>query len=482
MMWRVAVVGLGKLGACIAACFARKGVAVTGVDVSPRTVQLVNDGIPPVFEPGLAEMMAMSRANLVATTDFCAAITQSDASFIVVPTPSDDDGGFSLRHVEEAARFVGRALRGSNDYHVVVLTSTVLPGATQSTVLPILEAESGRRCGEDFGLCYSPEFIALGTVMRDFLNPDFVLIGESDQRAGRRLADLYKCICENQPPVMRMNFVNAELAKISLNSFVTMKISFANTLAALCERLPGGDVDVVTGAVGMDSRIGLRYLKGGVGYGGPCFPRDNRAFAHLAHLLGEEALLAEATDSCNRSVLARLVTHVTSEAPCEGTVAILGLAYKPNSTVVEASQGLEVADQLSSEGFRVVVYDPVALDEARRRLGDRVSYGSSVEAAVQGADVVLLANPDPAFRDIHLADGANGGRPVVIDAWRMLRRHDDGSGPAYVPLGVGPRVDVEARSERDGWSEIRPQNRAGARGWSTRSRREHVPRFKSVRR
>src|SRR5205823_399946 len=153
------------------------------------------------------------------------------------------------------------------------LTSTVLPGSTRYGLLPVLEGASGKRCGRDFGLCYSPEFIALGTVIKDFLRPDFLLIGESDSAAGDQLQDLYRDVCETQPPVARMSWVNAELTKIAVNTYVTMKITFANSLAMLCQRLPGGDIDAVTSALGLDSRIGPRYLKAGLGYGGPCFPR-----------------------------------------------------------------------------------------------------------------------------------------------------------------------------------------------------------------
>ncbi|MDQ6898003.1 MAG: nucleotide sugar dehydrogenase [Candidatus Dormibacteraeota bacterium] len=436
---RIAVVGLGKLGACVAASFAYKGFTVCGVDVSPSTVARVNEGAPPVFEPGLEQIMAASRGRFDATLDYGEAVRGSEATFIVVPTPSDENGAFSLRHVTEAARSVGRALRESAGYHVVVLTSTVLPGGTGSIVLPILEQESGKSCGRDFGLCYSPEFIALGTVIRDFLNPDFVLIGESDPRAGTALASLYRTVCDNRPEIARMNLVNAELAKIAVNTFVTLKISFANMLAALAERIPACDVDVVTSALGLDSRIGSRYLKGGVGYGGPCFPRDNRALAYMAVQLGERALLAEATDAYNQTIVPRLAGYARAHAPRGGRIAVLGVSYKPGSNVVEASQGLELARLLAEEGFQVAVFDPLALDSARRQLGDRVTYLDSLESAVGDADVAVIVNPDPAFRGLQRHVSENGANCVLIDAWRLLRGLDGGVHQNYVPLGIGPQ-------------------------------------------
>src|SRR5205823_12620091 len=255
-MTSVSIVGLGKLGACMAACIAAKGHSVVGVDCNRSTIQLVNSGQPPVFEPSLAEKMREAGSRLSATEDYTHAILESEATFVVVPTPSEDHGGFSLRYVEEAMQEIGRALKQKSEYHLVVLTSTVLPGSCEYSVLPLLEDAAGKRCGRDFGFCYHPEFIALGSVIRDFLNPDFVLIGEFDAPSGERLAALYDQVCENRPPVVRLGVINAEMAKVAVNTFVTMKITFANMLAAMCEEISIGDVDEVVRAIGLDTRIG----------------------------------------------------------------------------------------------------------------------------------------------------------------------------------------------------------------------------------
>ena len=434
-MKSVSVVGLGKLGACVAACFAHKGFQVVGVDVSPKTIELVNQGRAPIFEPGLDEMLSASRSRIRATSDYDDAVASTDATLIVVPTPSEDHGGFSLRYAIEAARGIGKAMHKKASYHLVVLTSTVLPGSTEYGIRPVLEAESGRKCGEEFGLCYSPEFIALGSVIKDFLNPDFLLIGESDERAGALLTKLYEQVVDTSSPVARMNFVNAELAKISVNTYVTMKISFANMLAALCEQLPGGDVDQVTGALGLDSRIGPRYLKGAVGYGGPCFPRDNQALAYLARQLGYPAAFAEATDDYNQGLLGRMAAKVTANLPRGGKAVILGLSYKPDSNVVEDAAGLLLAGKLAADGIAVTVFDPIAMDNARLALGDSVTYAETLEDALAGAAVIFVSNPDRAFAAIDPTNLA--GNPVLIDAWRMFRSKAGALGSRnYQALGV----------------------------------------------
>ena len=451
-MTSVSVVGLGKLGACMAACFAARGHIVTGVDCSISTIQLINSGKPPVFEPALAEKIAESSSRLKATEDYTEAMLNSDVTFVVVPTPSEEHGGFSLQYVEKAVQQIGAVLRQKNEYHLVVLTSTVLPGSCEYSVLPILEEASGKRCGQHFGFCYHPEFIALGSVIRDFLNPDFILIGEADAASGDKLAAFYQNVCENHPPVARVSLINAELAKIAVNTFVTMKISFANTLAAICEQLPGGDVDEVVRAIGLDTRIGSRYLKGALGYGGPCFPRDNVALAYLARGLGLRAALAEATDEYNRTIVPRLVNRIESLS-IQGTVAVLGMGYKPDTTVIEESQGLELARQLAARGLNVLVYDPRTLDNARQALGDAVRYGASLEDCVRQADLLVLTTPDREFARLHTDSCPLRPGQAVFDAWRILRGQFESNGEVgYLPLGVADHDEALVARLQDLWS------------------------------
>lgn len=439
---RISVIGLGKLGAPLAAVLAHKGHTVIGVDVNERVVCLIDQGTAPVFEPGLDALIKASRERLSATTDYNLAIANTDVTFIIVPTPSDENGAFSLRYVLAAAESIGKALRSKDDFHLVVLTSTVMPGATGGEVLPALELHSGKRCGRDFGLCYSPEFIALGSVIRDMLNPDFILIGESDLRSGDILSAIYRNLCDNNPPIARMNFVNAELTKLAVNTFVTTKISYANMVAQICERLPGADADTVTSALGLDSRIGRKYLKGAIGYGGPCFPRDNLAFAYLARQLGTQAVLAEATDRLNRAQVLRLAEVVLSRLPNGGRVGILGLSYKPNTDVVEESQGVELARYLLSRGISVILYDPAAIDNARVALGNSAIFVSSAEECARQADVVVLTTPWDEFKSLsptHL--NHSNGRPVLVDCWRILDRQQYEPVAEYVALGTGPCLD-----------------------------------------
>jgi UDPglucose 6-dehydrogenase len=420
----ISVVGLGKLGAPLAAVLADRGHHVVGVDSSPDAVNAINEGRGPVQEPGLDALVAAGRSRLTATTDGAAAAASSEATFIIVPTPSLPSGLFSTKYVLDAIDTIGRGLRRTTAYHLVVVTSTVAPGTMDADIAPALERASGRRLGTSLGLCYNPEFIALGSVIRDMQNPDFVLIGESDRRAGDTLEQIQRSVVGDSTPVRRMNLVNAEVAKIAVNTYVTTKISYANMLSELCEHLPGGDVSVVTDAIGLDKRIGTRFFKAALGYGGPCFPRDNAAFLAVARARGVNGDIAAATDTVNRRQVSRLAATVESYlAGTDQRVAVLGLSYKPDTNVVEESQGVMLANRLASDGKVVTVFDPAALDNAATFLAPSVQPAASLADCVTAADVVVVTVAWPQFRDLStLIATLPRRRRVIVDCWRIIDR------------------------------------------------------------
>ena len=439
----VSVVGLGKIGASMVAAIASRGGAVVGVDANPDAVDLVNAGRAPVHEHNLESTLEANMARIRATLDVGDAIKHSSITFVIVPTPVDHRGAVTLEHVSRACADIGRALATKPTYHIVVLTSTVLPGATRGSLLPILEQESGKRAGLDFGLCYSPPIIALGSVIRDFLNPDFTLIGELDRRSGDYLESYYAEVMANSPLCKRMSIENAELAKIAINSFVTMKITFANLLGALCEHIPGGDVDIVTNAVGADRRVGDRYFKGGLGYAGPSFPRDNVALAFFAQEVGEQAMLPRSTDAINAGMPQRVADRVSALAAPGSTIAILGLAFKPRSHIIEASQSVALARLLRERGHDVIGFDPLVREvpdvEGLRIVRD-------VDDCLEAADTLVIATPDPAFASLTASSLLGRDRPlVVIDCWRHARGLASAPGVTYVALG---RASAETGTER----------------------------------
>lgn len=428
----ICVVGLGKLGSPLAAVLASKGHNVIGVDLNAYFVDALNAGRAPVIEPQLQELIDQSKGRLRATRDYEDAVPKTDISFIIVPTPSDENGVFTNRFVLDAVRAIGAALKTTDRYHVVNITSTVMPGSTEGEIRQALEESSGRTVGKDVGLTYNPEFIALGSVVRNMLYPDMILLGESDPRAGDVLEAVYKISTNNNPPIQRMNLVNAEITKISVNTYVTTKISFANMLAEICEGLAGADVQVVTQALGKDTRIGGKYLQGALGFGGPCFPRDNIAFGKMAERVGARADIALAGEAINKHQIERITKLVRKNLDASREVAVLGMSYKPDTPVVEESQGVMIAHDLAASGVSVVVYDPLAMEGARWALKDNVRYAQTLDDAIGNASTIVIATPSKEYADA----AAKLRRPgvTVIDCWRVLGA-EPGDGVIHVGRG-----------------------------------------------
>jgi len=421
-MTKLSVFGLGKLGCPMLAVFADSGYNVVGCDVNESFVNSVNQGIVPVDEPGVQELLENNQGNFSATSDVKLAVDQTQASFIIVPTPSGEDGFFINDYVVDAVAQIGTALRHKTEYHLVVVTSTVMPGSTEGIIKRALEDASGRKVGPQLGLCYSPEFIALGTVVRDMQHPDIVLVGQSDEKAGDLLESVMLKVVKSNPECHRMNFVCAELAKISINTFVTTKISYANMLAELCDALPGADVEMVTTAIGGDTRIGKKYLKGAIGYGGPCFPRDNKAFSSLGRRLEVSVDLAEATDLINDHQVQRFVRLVRSHVRPGSCIAILGLSYKPDTSVSTESQSFGLAAALLQD-YKILLSDPCC--SWCQDLEDLTSMGVSFQRdyvhVVPDADAIIIMTPWRDYQGLSSTLAEHDKLSVtVIDPWRVV--------------------------------------------------------------
>lgn len=436
------VIGMGKLGLGMAACLADKEYRVIGVDTNRAVVDAINEGYSPLYEPGLKKLMVQVKGRLTATDDYKQAVDSSGIIFIFVGTPSEPDSSFSTKDVEAVTRSIAPHLKNRRDFPVVVLRSTVLPGVCDDVIKPLLEDISGRKCGKDFGLCHNPEILALGSVIHDFLNPDVVIIGESDAKSGEILSGIYQKTCENNPPVVRTTLHNAELAKVALNVFLTMKMSFANTLAEMCERIPGGDVDAVSRILGYNSAIGRKFLTGAIGYGGPCFPRDTRAFAAFAGKSSTQAKLIQAAEEVNEMQAGRVIemTKRKLRSLKDKNIAVLGLTYKPNTDIVLESDSLKIAGALIQQGAGVAVYDPAGMENVRKALRqDNIRYAESAVDCLKDADLCILATPWEEFKALRPGDFVgNMKRPVLLDCWRMFNRPEFTDKLDYLAVGLNP--------------------------------------------
>ena len=434
----ISVIGLGKLGLCTAACFASAGHVVYGFDLNDYFRNELKSRRNPIEETGLTELLESAWETLHIVDSYEAALQHSDITLIIVPTPSLPDGRFTNDYLVNVLEGMAPALRAKNGFHIVDVVSTVMPGSCDAILKPLLEKATGKCCGTDFGLVYNPEFIALGSVIRNFLNPDMVLIGASDERSGSVVRELYASTCRTKPAMAVMSLVNAEITKISLNCYVTMKISYANGLAAICEQVPGADVDVITAAIGADSRVGSKCLKGGLGFGGPCFPRDNLAFQSFAEEFGAEALLGKAVVAVNNSIPERLYNRIAGHCAPPAKVALLGLSYKAETHIIEESHSIMLARALVAAGYHVSMHDPKALDAVSEQFGDKVTcLADPYECLTGSAAIALLTDwPEYGLLDwLRISKIVDAGT-LVLDSWRLVKDKDMSSF-AYAPVGVG---------------------------------------------
>jgi UDPglucose 6-dehydrogenase len=428
----VSVFGLGKVGHTLACCLAAAGNDVIGYDSAPSVVEAIDGGTYVSAEAGVSERLFAAAGRFVATSSAEFAVRNTDVTMVIVPTPSNALGGFSLRFVLDAVRQIGAAIKGKASPHVVALVSTVLPGASQRYVVPALESAAGRRVSAGLGFCYNPSFIALGEIVNGLEAPNYVLIGEADTASGNVIEALHRSMLRSETPIARMTPLEAEVAKIASNTYETTRVAFANMLFAVCSELPGADVDRITGA--LSHRLGRRFFKGAVPYGGPCWPRDNRAFAAFMDAIGVPSLIPRTIDAANEEHGRYILRKVLAATDRGEAVGLLGLSYKPGTHVVEQSFGIHLAEWLLEDRRSVVAWDPLATSEARSVLGERVSYARDAEECLAASRVIVIVNP---MRDFEATDWSHASERVVLDPWRCLSPAAVERIGTYVPMGRG---------------------------------------------
>ena len=398
MTKRLSVIGLGKLGLCTMACLAGAGYRVIGMDSDENHIVDLNSGKINNPEPGLIDILKAGDPDIRFTSDIDYAVTDSEISFIIVPTPSNGDGAFSNRYIMDVFTKAAPVIKKKSGYHLINIVSTVMPGSFDNEFIPFIEKITGKRVGREIGLTYNPEFIALGSVIENFLNPDLVLIGESDQKSGNLLAEIYSNVCHNTPSIQQTSIPNAEIVKLAINCFCTMKISFANQIGAICDRVQGTNASEICTILGHDTRIGHKYIKPGLGFGGPCFPRDNEAFIRFTKdAVDKESSLQKAVIDINNEQIKRVADKII--AVCgdkKRKIALLGAAYKPGTSVTERSQALDIINYLTENypELRVSVYDPQALTKGRWETAE------TLKDCVKNADIAAVLTPWPEFLSV----------------------------------------------------------------------------------
>lgn len=441
---KVSVIGVGYVGLCTAVGFASKGYRVVSSDVDAGKVAKIKEGVPPFHEPGLPEMLKQIIENgylKCLANQTLEAVLETDITYIAVGTPSKPDGSIDLQFIESVSRDIGKALRQKRNFHVVVVKSTVVPGTVQNIVRPNLEGESGKICGEDFGLCMNPEFLRQGSSFQDTFNADRVVVGSNDQKSGDTLEALYREFYDPKvPPIIRTSLATAELIKYASNAMLATKISFINSIANICEKIPGADVKTVAIAMGLDKRIGPLFLDAGLGYGGSCFPKDVKALIACSKAHGYTPELLESVETINHSQPLKAVEFCKRAlGKLEGKkVAILGLAFKPDTDDMREARVIPIINLLLEEGAIVEAYDPVAINMAKSIFQNRILYASTAVDCLKNADAAILVTEWDEFKKLTPEDFIrNMKQPILIDGRRIYNSREFSKKLRFTAIGIG---------------------------------------------
>jgi UDPglucose 6-dehydrogenase len=435
----IGVVGLGKLGLAIAANLAAKSdIPVLGFDASPERRDEAARAVPDDPEPRVRERLLAAGANFRVCSTLSELVQNCSQVFVVVPTPSLPTGKFDMQYLVGALEQIGEALRSaSHERFDVIVVSTVLPGDSREILIPTLEQCSGSKVGTRLGFAYAPAFIALGSIIENLSKPDLVLIGADSDRTALLVQQSWtSMLSRDDVRVHSTSIEDAEIAKISLNSFITTKISFANVLTQLCDQIPGSDIDVVTDIIGSDSRVGHKYFTGGMTFSGPCFPRDNQALAAVLNENSSEGSLPEAIVQCGKKHQGYLhsIVHKALESGYK-KVVVCGLSYKPDTADLSESPALSLIDYLQNNfEITIMVVDPLIRKMNRESIPPSLILRESLAVEDLCDSVVIISTRDDRWKEIDWSQVQNS---TIIDPWRILRDTIWPSTCTYRPLGIG---------------------------------------------
>lgn len=436
---KITIVGTGYVGLVTGTCFAEVGINVVCVDIDQKKIDNLKKGISPIYEPGLDVMIErnVEKGRLMFTTDLSSCVNDADVIFIAVGTPPDEDGSADLKYVLDVAQTVGQNM----NKHILIVTKSTVPVGTARKVREVIQRELDKRgLNIVFDVASNPEFLKEGDAINDFMKPDRIVVGIESPVAEDIMSKLYKPFTLNGHPVIFMDVPSAEMTKYAANSMLATKISFMNDIANLCE-IVGADVNMVRKGIGSDTRIGNKFIYPGIGYGGSCFPKDVKALIKTADKLGYEMKVLKAVEDVNDNQKSILFNKLRNfyEGNLKGlTIALWGLSFKPQTDDMREAPSLVLIDKLIEMGCKVKAYDPVAMEESHRRIGDKVTYTKDPYEAVMDADALFLVTEWTEFRfpNWNVVKRLIK-KPVVFDGRNIYDRKElEGMGFDYFCIGV----------------------------------------------
>lgn len=414
------VIGLGYVGFVTSLCLASKGYSVIGVDLVPEIVAGANEGKTPFHEPGLNDLLekSLETNHFSATTEYKEAVLESDLIFITVGTPTDAHGAIDLTSIKDATRGIGANL--DKKFRIITIRSTIIPGTTDGVILPILEQESGLKAGSDFGLCMVPEFLKEGSSVNNFLRPDMTVIGHLDDASGDLLEQFFS---PYGGTIFKTNLRTAEMIKYANNAFLATKISFINEIANICRLTEGVDVKDVARGIGLDKRVSPHFLRAGSGFGGSCLPKDLNGLISFAKEYNYNPILLEATLKSNEFQAQYMIDMAISALGSleNKKVAILGLAFKPNTSDMREAASVRIINRLQKyKNAQITVYDPVALKEAQAIFSSSVIYSSSAEECLKDADICFIVTEWNEFKHLTPSNFKELMKtPIIVDGRKI---------------------------------------------------------------
>ena len=433
---KISVVGLGFVGLSLASVLASKGFNVIGLDVDVIKCKKISNGIVPFYEPDLKQVLKNGlKKNLEINNNFLS-IKNSDIIFITVGTPQKSNGAIELTIIKKAIASVGKIISKSKKNPIIFIKSTVIPGTLENTLLPILEKESGKESGKEFGLISNPEFLQESTAIRDTKFPHVIVLGGTEKKYLKK-AKIFFNILHPNIPIIITNYQTSEMIKYANNSFLATKISFINQISSICQNIPGANVDDIAKAIGLDSRIGKLFLNAGPGYGGSCLPKDVKAIMNFSLKTGTTPLFLEAVEKINEQQIVNIMKLIKKNCGnLKGkNIAILGLAFKPNTDDIRDSISLKIIKILLKKHVIITVHDPMAIENVKKIFKNKIKYASSITNVLKNSHCGIIMTAWPEYSKITNNHIKNMEKRVIIDSRRILKNSKLDCN--YQAIGIG---------------------------------------------
>jgi len=436
---KIAVIGLGFVGLTLSSVLASKGITTVGIDLDKEKCSKIAKGTPTFFEPNLKKTLKKALKKNLFITDKLSSINNCDFIFITVGTPQKKNGEIDLSFIKTAVRSVGKIISKNKKKPIILIKSTVIPGTMKDVILPILEKNSKKKAGKDFGLISNPEFLQESNAIRDTIKPHVIVLGGYRTKFMKKTEKFFSRFNPNVTIIIT-NHQTAEMIKYANNSFLATKISFINQIASICQAIPDTNIDDIAATIGLDPRIGNLFLNAGPGYGGSCLPKDMNAIINLSSKIGVKPTLLNAVERTNKLQISNIMTLIKRNIrKIKGKkIAVLGVAFKPDTDDIRDSMGIELVRQLMKLGANVTIHDPRALDNARKIFHSNAEYTTTISSALKNCQCVIIMTQWKEYEKIDNKTIKYMNKKFIIDSRRILSNKNLDA--KYYAIGLGQKI------------------------------------------